>query len=138
MFRLIAQIAIYGDSESLQAIAASGYVPNGTLTQVGQKRKNPDRDFWIYCSPWYQFRDDDFDLGIRGFLNSHHSVHKVLTPLSAGIRHAMLIISPVGQNAGHEFSCLLSKDTLRILVNMHLDLEISPSQVMPQFPYWGK
>lgn len=136
MLRILCRISIYGNKKSLDELILKKAIPNGSIEQVGIKRKIPDIDKWCYSSPTYQFNRDNFDAEVCDFLSHHLKIGDALSEKSDDTEYALLSICPVGQKFEDEFSCLLSRKTLDVLSKLRLSLEIAPEVIMPEFSYW--
>jgi hypothetical protein len=136
MYRLLGRICIYGTKVSVDKCASIASIPNGTIKQIGLKAKAPPLDAWVYESPLYRFNFDENDHEIRDFLTTHLKVGDALAPRDAGIEYAFLTLIPVVASYEDTFAGIFSCETLRLLANMGLELEISPEALMPDAPYW--
>lgn len=138
MLRILGEISVYGSAASLERLVSTASIQNGVLKQIGTLRKVPDKDFWCYASPRYRFHADTLDEEVRGFLTAHKRLGEALAINDAGIRYALFTLCPVDQSYEEAFACLLGKDTLRVLSDLGLALEIAPESVMPEAEYWVK
>jgi hypothetical protein len=139
MFRVLGQISIYGTKASIDRCASVAQIPNGTIKQIGLKAKIPPLDEWLYASPLYRFRFDHLDTmdhEIRDFLAAHLKVSDALASRDTEIEYALFTLCPVEQSYEESFAGILSRETLKMLVDMGLDLEISPEAIMPDAAYW--
>jgi hypothetical protein len=138
MLRILAQISVYGTKKSIEEIASDAAFNDGKLMQCGLLRKPPVADSWCYSTAWYRFDFDRLDKEILQFLNSHMSIDGVLSKHLNGLEYAMLVLCPVRETFEHEFSFLLSKETLSALCRMGLALELAPATTMPDCQNWSK
>jgi hypothetical protein len=137
VLRILGNIAIYGTKASLDQLISVDPIPNSILEQIGIKRKIPDKDLWCYGSPSYRFREIiTLDEEVRDFLIAHERVGNVLANRDSGIEYAFFTLCPVDQSYEETFACLLSCETLRLLVNMGLSLQIAPAAIMPDVDFW--
>lgn len=137
MLRILCCISIYGNKLSLRELVSKNAIPNGELNQIGLKRKIQDVDSWCYSSPTYQFTREKFDIEVRDFLIHHLKIGEILKTSREGIQYALFTICPVEQSFEDEFSCLLTRETLDILSNLRLALEVAPAVIMPEVEYWA-
>ena len=139
MLRILGKISVYGTGAALEHLASTAPIPSGDLRQIGTLRKVPDKDIWCYGSPWYAFRTETLDEEVRNFLAAHKQLGIALATTShGGIRHALFTLCPVAQTYEDTFACLFEKETLGVLLNLGLSMEIAPEAVMPEAPYWVK
>ena len=137
MLRILGNIEIYGTKASLERLISIDPIPNSVLQPIGTKRKVPDTDSWCYGSPSYRFREIiTLDEEVRDFLIAHERVGDVLAERDWGIEHAIFTLCPVEQSYEETFACLLSCETLQILVRMGLSLQIAPASIMPDVGFW--
>jgi hypothetical protein len=136
MLRILGRVSIYGSKASTERLASLGVIPSGELRQVGQKRAIPDEDSWFYASPWYRFHIDVLDEEANAFLRTHSKLGSSLAVRDSGIRHAIFTLCPVEQTEEEVFAFMLSSETLKLLSNLGLALEVSPAAVMPDAQYW--
>lgn len=136
MLRVLGQLAIYGDRSCVERIASAARIPNASLEPVGRKRRIPETDHWCYASPWFRFRLESLDNEVSDFLAAHQSLAGALSASGAGLRFAMLTMCPVERSSEEAFAFLLSNRTLDQLATLHLALEVSPAELMPDAPYW--
>jgi len=138
MYRLLGRIDIDGTRASVDKCASVAQIPNGTIMQIGLKAKVPPVDAWLYASPWYRFRFDANDQEVRDFLAAHSKVGDALALGDAGIEYAFFTLCPVEQSYEENFAGTFSNQTLKLLANMGLGLQVSPAAVMPDAPYWKR
>lgn len=138
MLELLGKIDIHGTKSSIDKCASLASIPNGIIMQIGLKRKIPDVDSWTYESPLYRFRLDAMDYAIRDFLATHFQVGTALAERDAGIEYAFFTLVPVVKNSEDTFAGIFSCETLKLLANMGLELQISPEAIMPDAPYWKR
>jgi hypothetical protein len=137
MLRILGNIEIYGSKASLEQLITVDPIPNSILKQIGTKRKIPDKDSWCYGSPSYRFREIiTLDEEVHDFLTAHERLGDVLANRNAGIEYAIFTLCPVDQSYEETFACLLSCETLGLMVNMGLSLQIAPASVMPDVDFW--
>lgn len=137
MLRILGNIEIYGTKASLEQLVSVDPIPNSILKQIGTKRKIPDKDLWCYGSPSYRFREiTTLDEEVRDFLIAHERLGDVLAVRDPGIQYAIFTLCPVEQSYEETFACLISCETLQILVRMGLALQIAPASVMPDVDFW--
>jgi hypothetical protein len=136
MFKLLGRIDIDGTKSSIDKCALVASIPHGIMTQIGLKRKFPKVDTWLYASPWYRFHLDTMDHEVRDFLTSNLQVGDALAVRDAGINYAFFTLCPVEQSDEESFAGVFSLETLKLLANMGLELQIAPASVMPDAPYW--
>lgn len=133
--RILGQIAVYGSRAAIDKVASVARIPSAAIHQAGNLRKAPDKDFWCYASPWYQFTLPSFDSEVRHFITSHADVGKALA--SNNVHYAFFTLCPVADDdSDSQFACLLERETLRTLESVGLGLQIAPASVMPQAPFW--
>lgn len=137
MLRILGQISIFGTKASVERVASDVQIPGGKITQTGLSRRIPDPDSWCYESPRYQFHQETLDDEVRDFATAHARLGKTLCEKVEGLTYAFFTICPVDQSYDEEFSCVLSNHTLRALFNLGVALQIAPSPVMPEVPYWS-
>jgi hypothetical protein len=138
MFKLLGRIEIDGTKASVDKCALVASIPNGTITQIGLKRKSPIVDAWCYASPLYRFHLDTMDHEVRDFLTAHLQVGDALAVRDAGIEYAFFTLVPVVKSYEDTFAGIFGCETLKLLANMGLELQISPEAIMPDAPYWKR
>lgn len=135
--RILGNIRIYGNFDSLRRIEDKNIIPDGLLQQVGSSRKIQDKDSWRYGTPNYQFHNIAIlDEEIRDFLTAHIQLELLQLNMDTGITLSIFTLMPVDQNFDDPFACALTRKTLAIMVRMGLDFQISPEVIMPIAPYW--
>lgn len=133
---LLGKIEIDGTKASLDKLASVALIPDGKMKQLGLKAKVPPQDTWCYSSPIYRFRFDESDQEIYDFLTAHLQVGKALAARDTEIEYAFFTLVPVEQSYEGSFSGIFSCETLKLLADMGLELQISPESMMPDAPYW--
>jgi hypothetical protein len=136
MLRILAKISIFGTKSAVQQLGSTASMENGDIQQVGIARPKPDVDFWCYGSLWYRFRLGTFDDELLDFLETHKSLGDALTAVRSEVKYALCTVCPVEQTDEEVFACIFGDDTLSILTDLGLSLEIAPASVMPDVPYW--
>jgi hypothetical protein len=136
MMRVIGQIYILCNKSSLDNIILTMPITSGEVKQIGLKRTIPEKDLWNYSSPWYAFHQDFLDAEIYSFLCAHKQLKNTLLTWKSGIKHAIFVLTPINERCEEYFSCLLKLETLQILVDIGLTLEIAPAAIMPNTSYW--
>lgn len=136
MLRILGKISIFGTMAGLNRLVSAGSISGGILQQVGTSRKNPDTDSFCYGSSWYDFRADTLDEEVRNFLTANAQLRHVLAVRDPGIRYAIFTLCPVNESYEDNFACLFNQETLQVLLDLGLALEIAPASVMPDAAYW--
>lgn len=136
MLELWGKIYISGTKSCIEKCAAIAPIPNGIIMQLGLKQKVPDTDSWLYQTPLYRFRSDTLDDEIRDFLTAHSHIRDGLYACDTEIKYAFFTIVPVANDPDHSFSTIFRRETLKLLTDIGLELEIAPENLMPDAPYW--
>ena len=128
---------MYGTSDGLRPFATAASLPNGVLEQLGLKRKNPLPDLWSYGTPWYRFRYEVLDSEVRNFLTAHAGLGSMLASVAGnGLTHALFSLCPVAEQHDETFACILERETIAVLNESRLALEIAPEVSMLDYPFW--
>lgn len=138
MLKLFGKIEIDGTKASVDRCASIASIPHGAIMQMGLKRKVPAIDSWCYESPLYRFNLDKMDQEIRDFLTAHLKVGDALASRDAGIEYAFFTLVPVVKSYEDTFAGIFGCETMKLLANMGLELQIAPEALMPDAPYWKR
>ena len=134
---IVGNIKIYGTLSALEFISKKHLIRNGLLQRVGSERKPPDQNSWRYGTPNYQFGNIiTLDEDVHDFLTDHIQLESVLNHTIEGVTSSVFTLMPIDQSFEHMFSCLLTRKTLRIMMRIGLDFQISPEVIMPDAVHW--
>jgi hypothetical protein len=134
--RILGEISVYGRKVMVDRLNSYSAIQSGRVIQLGLKRKIPDTDSWVYCSPMYQFNDELLDEQLYEFLLTAKGLEGQLLPDDKEVVNAELCLIPVEQTFEETFYCFLRPKTLSLLSSLGLSLEVEPESVMPEFPLW--
>lgn len=135
--RILAQISIYGSQQGIDTVNKTLSGIPMYIEQIGLKKEPPEINRWHLSSPMYQFHwDERFDEEIYNFLTFYQNIKNSNLTSANEIIYSFLTICPVRESKEEDFSYILTKRTLKTLIELGLCIQVAPATVMPEFQFW--